>query len=114
MDINEAVSSIITESEVPVITMAPQDLDPSLFIKQSTEQLKIRLGVPTTLRHEGQVDIWQYQLSECVVDFFFYDKAGANVALHTDMRSPFLGGKLDETACKLALFKIDKTNGAAQ
>ena len=40
--------------------------------------------------------------------------AGTVVATHTDMRSPFLGGALDEATCKLALFKIDQTPGGAQ
>jgi len=114
VDINEAVSAIIPEAELPVMTVAPQDLDPRVFLEQSPAQLKSRLGAPTTLRQEGQVNIWQYQLPECVIDFFFYDKAGTVVATHSDMRSPFLGGTLDEAACKLALFKIDQTPGGAQ
>ena len=114
VDINEAVSAIIPEAELPVMTVAPQDLDPRVFLEQSPAQLKSRLGAPTTLRQEGQVNIWQYQLPECVIDFFFYDKAGTVVATHTDMRSPFLGGALDEAACKLALFKIDQTPSGAQ
>ena len=114
VDINEAVSAIIPEAELPVITVATQDLDPRVFLEQSPAQLKSRLGVPTTLRQEGQVNIWQYQLPECVIDFFFYDKAGTVVATHSNMRSPFLGGTLDEAACKLALFKLDQTPGGAQ
>jgi len=96
------------------MTVAPQGLNPRVFLEQSPAQLKSRLGAPTTLRQEGQVNIWQYQLPECVIDFFFYDKAGTVVATHSDMRSPFLGGTLDEAACKLALFKIDQTPGGAQ
>ena len=96
-------STIILEPETPVMTVAPQDLDPQLFLGQSTDQLKNRLGAPSILRKEGNVEIWQYQLSDCVVDFFFYDKAGALAATHTDMRSPFLGGQLDQAACRYAL-----------
>ena len=114
VDINEAVYAIIPETELPEITVAPQGLNPRLFLDQSPAQLKKRLGAPTAFRQEGQVSIWQYQLPECVVDFFFYDKAGKALATHTDMRSPFLGGTLDEAACKLALFKIDKTPSAAE
>ena len=114
VDINEAVSAIIPEAELPVMPVAPQDLDPRVFLEQSPTQLKSRLGAPTTLRQEGQVNIWQYQLPECVIDFFFYEKAGTVVATHTDMRSPFLGGTLDEAACKLALFKIDQTPSGVQ
>jgi hypothetical protein len=43
-----------------------------------------------------------------VVDFFFYDKAGTLAATHTDMRSPFLGGQLDQAACRHALYKINQ------
>ena len=114
VDISEAGSAIVPEQELPVVEVTPQGLDPHLFLDQSPAQLKSRLGAPTVLRQEGQVDIWQYQLPECVVDFFFYDKAGAPVATHTDMRSPFLLGTLDEAACELALFKIDQTAGAAE
>ena len=108
-DISKAVSNILPEPKLPVMTVAPQGIDPHLFLDQSPAQLKTRLGAPTIHRREGQVDIWQYRLPRCVVDFFFYDKAGAPVLTHTDMRSPFLGGKLDETACKLALLKIVQT-----
>ena len=108
VDINEAVSAIIPEPELPVMTVTPQGLDPRLFLEQSPAQLKSRLGAPSTLRQEGQVDIWQYQLPECVVDFFFYDKAGTLAATHTDMRSPFLGRKLDQASCRHALYKISE------
>ena len=114
VDINEAVSAVIPEAELPMITVAPQGIDPQLFLEQSPAQLKSRLGAPTTLRKEGQVNIWQYQLPECVIDFYFYEKAGTMVATHTDMRSLFLGGALDEAACKLALFKIDQAPDGAQ
>jgi len=114
VDINEAVSAITPKAELPVMTAVPQDLDPRVFLEQSPAQLRSRLGAPTTLRQEGQVNIWQYRLPECVIDFFFYNKAGTVVATHTDMRSPFLGGALDEAACKLALFKIDQTPDGVQ
>ena len=101
-------STMIPESDVPVMTVAPQDLDPQLFLGQSPDKLKTHLGAPSILRKEGTVEIWQYQLSDCVVDFFFYDKAGTLAATHTDMRSPFLGGQLDQAACRHALYKINQ------
>ena len=108
VELNAPDSTMIPESDVPVMTVAPQDLDPQLFLGQSPDELKNRLGAPSILRKEGTVEIWQYQLSDCVVDFFFYDKAGALAATHTDMRSPFLGGNLDQAACRHALFKISR------
>lgn len=108
LELNAPDSTTILESEVPVITVAPQDLDPQLFLGQSTDQLESRLGPPSILRKEGNAEIWQYQLSDCVVDFFFYDKAGTLANTHTDMRSPFLGGQLDQASCRHALYKISQ------
>ena len=108
VELNAPDSTMIPESDVPVMTVAPQDLDPQLFLGQSPDELKNRLGAPSILRKEGNVEIWQYQLSDCVVDFFFYDKAGTLAATHTDMRSPFLGGQLDQAACRHALYKINQ------
>ena len=108
VEMNAPNSTITLESGVPAVTDAKQDLDPKFFLGQSPDQLKNRLGTPSTLRKEGAVEIWQYQLSDCVVDFFFYDKAGKLAATYTDMRSPLLGGQLDQTACKYALHKISQ------
>ena len=101
-------STMIPGSDVPVMTVAPQDLDPQLFLGQSPDKLKTHLGAPSILRKEDTVEIWQYQLLDCVVDFFFYDKAGTLAVTHTDMRSPFLGGPLDQAACRHALYKINQ------
>ena len=108
VELNAPDSTMVLESDVPVMTVAPQDLDPQIFLGQSSDELKGRLGVPSIIRKEGPVEIWQYQLLDCVVDFFFYDKAGELAATHTDMRSPFLGGQLDQSACRKALHKINQ------
>ena len=108
IEANAPDSTMIPESDLSVMTVAPQDLDPQLFLGQSPFELKNRLGTPTILRKEGTVEIWQYQLSDCVVDFFFYDKAGTLAATHADMRSPFLRGQLDQAACRQALYKFNQ------
>ena len=108
VELNAPVSTMLQESDVPVMTVAPQGLDPQLFLGQSPDKLKNRLGAPSILRKEGNVEIWQYQLSDCVVDFFFYDKAGTLVATHTDMRSPFFGIQLNQAVCRHALYKISQ------
>ena len=108
VELNAPDSTMTPESDLPVITVVPQDLDPQLFLGQSPDQLTNQLGAPSVLRREGDVEIWQYQLSDCIIDFFFYDKAGTLAATHTDMRSPFLGGQLDQAACRHALYKISQ------
>mgnify|MGYP006066289031 CR=1 FL=1 len=108
VEMNAPESTMIPESHVPIRTVVPQDLDPQLFLGQSPDQLKNRLGAPSILRKEGNVEIWQYQFSDCVVDFFFYEMAGELAATHVDMRSPFLGGQFDQAACKYALYEISQ------
>ena len=108
VELNTPNLTVIPEPDVPVMAIAPRDLDPQLFLGQSPDILKNSLGAPSILRKEGTVEIWQYQLSDCVVDFFFYDEAGALTATHSDMRSPLLGGQLDQAACKHALYKINQ------
>ena len=108
VELDEPNSTMAPVSDLPAITDVPQDLDPQLFLGQSTDQLANRLGAPSLLRKEGNVEIWQYQFSDCVVDFFFYDKAGILAATHIDMRSPFLGGLLDQAACRNTLYKISE------
>jgi hypothetical protein len=62
-------------------------------------------------RNEGAVEIWQYQLADCVVDIYFYDDAGSLIVRHTDMRSRLLGGVIDRTACMMNLYEISETAG---
>ena len=107
-ELNAPDSTMIPESDVPVLTVTPQDLDPQFFLGQSPIQLENHLGVPSILRKEGTVEIWQYQLSDCVIDFFFYDNAETLTATHTDMRSPFFEGQLDQAACRHALYKLSQ------
>ena len=108
VELSVPVSTTNPEPDVPVMTAAPQNVNPQIFLGQSPDQLKNSLGVPSILRTEGNVEIWQYQFSDCVVDFFFYETAGKLAATHVDMRSAFLGGQLDQAACKYALYKISQ------
>ena len=108
VELSVPVSTTNPEPDVPVMTVAPQNVNPKIFLGQSPDQLKNSLGAPSILRTEGNVEIWQYQFSDCVVDFFFYETAGKLAATYVDMRSPFLGDQLDHAACKYALYKINQ------
>ena len=108
IELKSPTSTIIPESDVPVFTVTPKELDPQLLLGQSPNQFENRLGPPSILRKEGNVEIWQYQLADCVIDFFFYEKSGTLAAIYTDMRSPFFGGQLDQAACKHALYTLSQ------
>ena len=103
--------SVSENTEAANAPEPPQDLDPAIFIDKSTAHLANTLGDPTMRRNEGAVEIWQYQLADCVVDVYFYDDAGSLIARHTDMRSRLLGGVIDPAACMMNLYEISETAG---
>lgn len=105
-DDGQTVSEVTDAASALELT---QNLDPAIFIDKSTAHLASMLGDPTMRRNEGAVEIWQYQLSDCVVDVYFYADAGSLIARHTDMRSPLLGGVIDSAACMINLHKISET-----
>ena len=107
-DDGQSVSEITDAANAPEPT---QNLDPAIFIDKSTAHLASTLGEPTMRRNEGAVEIWQYQLADCVVDVYFYDDAGSLIARYTDMRSRLLGGVIDPAACMMNLYEISETAG---
>ena len=107
-DDGQTVSEITDAASAPE---PPKNLDPAIFIDKSTAHLASTLGDPTMRRNEGAVEIWQYQLADCVVDVYFYADAGSLIARHTDMRSPLLGGVIDSAACMINLYVISETAG---
>ena len=112
-DDGQTVSEITDAAGAPEPPQVPepQNLDPVIFIDKSTAHLASTLGEPTMRRNEGAVEIWQYQLADCVVDVYFYDDAGSLIARYTDMRSRLLGGVIDPAACMMNLYEISKTAG---
>ena len=112
-DDGQTVSEITDAASAPEPPQdsEPQHLDPAIFIDKSTAHLASTLGDPTMRRNEGAVEIWQYQLADCVVDVYFYADAGSLIARHTDMRSPLLGGVIDSAACMMNLYEISETAG---
>lgn len=108
-DEGRSVSEITDATGAASAPEPPQDLDPAIFIDKSTAHLANTLGDPTMRRNEGAVEIWQYQLADCVVDVYFYDDAGSLIARHTDMRSRLLGGVIDPAACMMNLYEISET-----
>ena len=110
-DDGRSVSEITDAAGAASAPEPPQNLDPAIFIDKSTAHLASTLGEPTMRRNEGAVEIWQYQLADCVVDVYFYDDAGSLIARHTDMRSRLLGGVIDPAACMMNLYEISETAG---
>ncbi len=92
----------------------PQNIDPAIFLGKSTEHLTRALGLPSMLRKEGTVEVWQYQLSSCIIDFYLYDNGKTWVTTYTDMRSIFLGSIVDLAACMVDLNNLSQTTNTTR
>ena len=96
-------SAQATPDITPEALAIPKTFDPTKIIGFSTTVLVHNLGRANTVRKEGSIEIWQYQLGSCVVDFFFYpiDEGASQIILKTwDMRSTIMGNRLDRGSCR--------------
>ena len=109
---SEQIKDNQTQKSKPIAKVSlettPERLDPAFFLGQSSDQLADKLGQPSTLRKEGQIEIWQYQISECVIDFYFLNKQDKRSADYTEMRSLFLGGVVDRDTCMKNLHHLSQ------
>ena len=82
---------------IPLFTPASQ-------IGKLADSLNIVIGEADFIRQDGQIEIWQYQQPDCVVDF--YVPLGDSEKNHIsgwDMRPRIFGNQLDIQLCKAQL-----------
>ena len=82
---------------IPLFTPASQ-------IGKLADSLNIIIGEADFIRQDGQIEIWQYQQPDCVVDF--YVPLGDSEKNHIsgwDMRPRIFGSQLDIQLCKAQL-----------
>lgn len=82
---------------IPLFTPASQ-------IGKLADSLNIVIGEADFIRQDGQIEIWQYQQPDCVVDF--YVPLGDSEKNHIsgwDMRPRIFGSQLDIQLCKAQL-----------
>ena len=87
----------------PQIVSIPKTFDPKKIIGFATQVLIRDLGKAYMVREEGQVEVWQYKFTTCVVNFFFYpigQGASELIAKSWDMRSAVIGVGLDRDSCR--------------
>lgn len=110
-DSEQTVSEIIPKTTLPP---APKNIDPDIFLGNSAKHLASELGTPTILRREGAAEVWQYQLSSCVIDFYFFDGSETPAVKYTHMRSLFLSGMIDYAVCMIDLYQFSQTSGTSR
>ena len=88
----------------------PAELAPATLLGIDQAGLFSTLGAADLLRQEGSMEVWQYRLTACVVDFYIYPAATGRQVTHWDWRVTTIGQTLDVTACRQQLAERDSAS----
>ena len=109
--------SEITIASIPEEEQAPPSLDPYSLIGTPLSDLVGRLGEPDYIRIDADVEIYQYRLVHCVVDFVALPVEGSVpserpvTSIHA--RHSKMGQAYDDISCRLDLGGADQIAGDA-
>lgn len=102
--INPKAEPVRAIPKTPVLPAPPAILQPASLVGLTNKSLLAELGEADFVRLEGQMQIWQYKLVGCIIDFFLYpaDDVSTNPAYFvTDWhgRPSRFNGVLDTQSC---------------
>ena len=84
----------------------PQDrsISPDSLIGQTTAEISALFGTPVFVRRDPPGEFWRYRGKSCVLEMFFYRRAGAVRLDHLETRGTGAASK-DKSTCIAALRK---------
>ena len=108
-DESDADSLVVASANIPPAPKKAEQpaiplFTPASQIGKLADSLNIVIGEADFIRQDGQIEIWQYQQPDCVVDF--YVPLGASEKNHISgwyMRPRIFGNQLDIQLCKAQL-----------
>ena len=92
-------------------TLAPPTLEPGSMVGLDGGQLEGRLGLPDYRRVEDTVQVWQYRLENCVVDFVLYPDDSVHRITAWNGRHRVNGRNYDHDACSRELVLLEGRQG---
>ena len=98
----------LTITEIASLITTP----PSIYTTPPLERIKIRtllktnggaldsiMGVPDFMLRTGQMQLWQYNVGACIVDFFLKQSQHDYVVTFIEIRAKMLGDTINEQTC---------------
>ncbi len=102
----------LTITEIASLITTP----PSIYTTPPLERIKIRtllktdggaldsiMGVPDFMLRTGQMQLWQYNVGGCIIDFFLKQSQYDYVVTFIEIRAKMLGDTIDEQTCNSEL-----------
>lgn len=97
------LASLIT---MPPSIQAPPPLERiriGALLNTDSSALKSIMGVPDFMLKNGQMKLWQYDVGECIIDFYLRQKEYDYSVTFIDIRAKMLGDTTNEQACESEL-----------
>ena len=97
------IASLIT---MPPSIHAPPPLERiriGAFLNTDSSALKFVMGVPDFMLQNRQMKLWQYDVGECIIDFYLNQKEYDYIVTFIDIRAKMLGDTINERACESEL-----------
>ena len=97
------IASLIT---MPPSIQAPPPLERiriGALLNNDSSALKSIMGVPDFMLKNGQMKLWQYEVGECIIDFYLRQKEYDYSVTFIDIRAKMLGDTTNEQACESEL-----------
>lgn len=97
------IASLIT---MPPSIQAPPPLERiriGALLNTDSSALKSIMGVPDFMLKNGQMKLWQYEVGECIIDFYLRQKEYDYSVTFIDIRAKMLRDTTNEQACESEL-----------
>ena len=100
---SESVEPVVPET--PAAPPPPPEVEPATLIGESFTVLIQRFGAPEYIRRDGAIEIYQYRLPTCVIDFVSMPSAtiAPGIITSTHGRHRKRGGVYDAKQCAIDL-----------
>jgi hypothetical protein len=101
--ISAEIASLIT---MPPSIHAPPPLERiriGALLNTDSSAINFIMGVPDFMLENGQMKLWQYNVGECIIDFYLRQKEYDYSVTFIDIRAKMLGDTTSEQACESEL-----------